>query len=76
MLSKILATSNLTKSLRLCKRFVSQASHTSSKQNSDEFQADETHFGFQRIKESEKVGKGENLKFVQFLITSDFNLLC
>jgi hypothetical protein len=56
-------TSNFTKSLRLCKRIGSQAqllsSQTSAKENAGEFQADETHFGFQKIKESEKVGKGK-----------------
>lgn len=63
MLSRKLVTSNLTKSLRLCKRLGSQtkslSSQTSAKENSSDFQADETHFGFQKIKESEKVGKGK-----------------
>lgn len=61
-------TSNLTKPLRLYKRIGSQAqslsSQTSAKENSGEFQADETHFGFQKIKESEKVVKGEKPKSI------------
>jgi hypothetical protein len=48
--------------MRLCKKIGFQAhslsSQTSAKENDGEFQADETHFGFQKIKESDKVGKG------------------
>jgi hypothetical protein len=64
MLSRSLLTSNLTKSLRLCNWIGAQSlsGQTSAKENSGEFQADETHFGFQKIKESEKVDKGEKAK--------------
>jgi len=72
MMRKLSTTANVLRTFGRCKRLNCQAiraisqSSSNTEQKSNDFQNQETHFGFQKVKESEKVGKGMFYLFILF----------